>query len=121
MPVEATGTGGHFLPRRSFPLGRRGSLVLLILLGGLLSFLFLGLSLEDLRPKRGGREIAVEFFSAALTPALDYEAPVAGAEPFLVKILGALWRTSSMLSESTPPCAGMGLRTVVMADGPLTM
>ncbi|MFT5292038.1 MAG: phosphonate transport system permease protein [Planctomycetota bacterium] len=93
MPANAGGGTGPLLARRSFPLGRRGSLTLLILLAGVLSYQLLGLSLGDLQPKAGGRKVAVDFFAAALRPALDYEDPVPGADPFLLKILSALWRT----------------------------
>ena len=77
------------------PIGRRGALLLAIAAAGVAAWIALGLSPSDLVPSAGGAAIAREFFSAALTPALTYEAEQvpAGAAPFLLKVLEALGRT----------------------------
>lgn len=74
-------------------LGRRGGIVLLLILLGVFAYLRLDLSLGDLVPGEGGRRVAADFFAAALNPALDYEDPVPGAMPFLLRLALALWKT----------------------------
>jgi len=81
------------LPPRAVPLGRRGVVVMLLAVAGLWAYAELDLTLDGLLPVQGGRAIAADFFAAALRPALDYEAPVPGASPFLLRLLEALWRT----------------------------
>ena len=41
----------------------------------------------------GNWSVLVDFLSAALTPALDYERPVPGAAPFLIVVFEAVVRT----------------------------
>lgn len=55
----------------------------------------LGLAFGDLLPGRGGLELAGDFFSRALAPAVGSEspAPVAGASPLIVRALGAAHHT----------------------------
>ena len=53
-----------------------------------------GLGLDPFRLFAGNTlKLAGEFFAAAPTPALDYEKPVDGAEPFLLTVLTATLRT----------------------------
>jgi phosphonate transport system permease protein len=81
--------------RRPFPAGRRGLLILGLALIGVVAWQALGLSLRGLVPSSGGVALLRRFLGAALHPALDYEAVdvPAGAEPFLLRTLGALWTT----------------------------
>jgi len=80
--------------RRPFPLGRRGALFLGLALSGLVAALALGLHPRGLVPSEGGRSLALDFLSAALSPAVDYEGWVPdGATPFLSRIALALGRT----------------------------
>lgn len=55
----------------------------------------LQLNWRDLWPSEGGRQLAADFFSAALRPALDYEELGVGFEraPFLEKVFTAWWMT----------------------------
>jgi phosphonate transport system permease protein len=59
--------------RRPAPIGRRGLVLLALLLGGVWSYLHLDLSLRSLVPSEGGLELAGEFFSRALSPATSHE------------------------------------------------
>jgi phosphonate transport system permease protein len=70
-------------------------LLLAILAGALLSWLCLGLSLEDLVPREGGRSILTLFIEGALNPALDYEAASVpeGTPPLLAKVADAALNT----------------------------
>jgi len=70
-------------------------LLLAILTGALLSWLCLGLSLEDLVPREGGRSILALFMEGALNPALDYEATSVpeGTPPLLAKVADAALNT----------------------------
>ena len=83
------------LQQRPSSLSRRGRLLLAILTGALLSWLCLGLSLEDLVPREGGRSILALFMEGALTPALDYEATRVpeGTPPLLAKVADAALNT----------------------------
>lgn len=66
-----------------------------LLLAALLSWISLGLSLEDLVPREGGRSILALFMEGALNPAFDYEAASVpeGTPPLLVKVAGAAANT----------------------------
>ena len=83
------------LQQRPSSLSRRGRLLLAILTGALLSWLCLGLSLEDLVPREGGRSILALFMEGALNPALDYEATSVpeGTPPLLAKVADAALNT----------------------------
>ena len=83
------------LQQRPSSLSRRGRLLLAILTGALLSWLCLGLSLEDLVPREGGRSILALFMEGALNPALDYEAASVpeGTPPLLAKVADAALNT----------------------------
>ena len=83
------------LQQRPSSLSRRGRLLLAILTGALLSWLCLGLSLEDLVPREGGRSILTLFMEGALNPALDYEATSVpeGTPPLLAKVADAALNT----------------------------
>ena len=83
------------LQQRPSSLSRRGRLLLAILAGALLSWLCLGLSLEDLVPREGGRSILALFMEGALNPALDYEATSVpeGTPPLLAKVADAALNT----------------------------
>jgi phosphonate transport system permease protein len=73
--------------------GARRTLLLFLLAAGALAWWRLGLKMSDLKLSpggwdSGGSEIAKDFFSAALRPALDYETtPVGEVPPFLVRIV----------------------------------
>jgi phosphonate transport system permease protein len=82
------------LPRRPSVLGRRGLVVLTIVLAALGAFLALDAPVAGLLPQKGGLRIVVEFFARMFRPALDYESPPPpGAPPLLFEALGALRRT----------------------------
>jgi phosphonate transport system permease protein len=82
------------LPRRPSVLGRRGLVVLTIVLAALGAFLALDAPVAGLLPQKGGLRIVVEFFARMFRPALDYESPPPpGAPPLLLEALGALRRT----------------------------
>ena len=81
--------------KRPLPVSRRGVVLFSIAALGIIAAFALELSPKDLVPHAGGVEIAREFFSAALSPAIDYEAEFVpeGAPPFLMRTLGAIRRT----------------------------
>lgn len=95
-------SGSPLAEVRPFPLGRRGVLVLALLTAGACAFGYLDLSLADLAPRRGGLELAAEFATAALRPALTYEAgpPPGGAAPLLAKAVLGAWRTLAFASAA---------------------
>jgi phosphonate transport system permease protein len=79
---------------RPFAVGRRGIVVLSILLAAAGALFVLHPPLRALLPQRGGLSIVRSFFSAMLRPAFDYEAPVpAGTPPLLLEALAAAHRT----------------------------
>jgi phosphonate transport system permease protein len=92
MPEQRSAFAG---PGRPALLGRRGALLVALLVAGALSFWRLGLSPRQLVPPAGGARLALEFFAAARRPALDYEAEwvPAGAPPLWLVVLTATWRT----------------------------
>lgn len=61
------------LPRRPLPLGRRGVVLLLILVAAVWSMAALGIGPADLLPRDGALPALGEFFGAAFSPALEYE------------------------------------------------
>ena len=73
-------------------LGSRRATLLGIAIAALACAWALGLDLRRLFSGNSVR-IAGEFLSAAFRPALDYENPVDGAEPFLWTVLSATLRT----------------------------
>ena len=81
--------------RRPSSFSRRGRLLFALLLAALISWISLGLSLEDLVPREGGRSILALFMEGALNPAFDYEAASVpeGTPPLLVKVSGAAANT----------------------------
>ena len=97
------------LQRRPSSFSRRGRLLFAILAGALLSWISLGLSLEDIIPREGGRSILALFMEGALNPALDYEAASVpeGTPPLLVKVAGAAANTLLFA------IAGMSLSLVI--------
>ncbi len=82
-------------PKRPLPIGPRGTLSLALLVGALLAAVGLGLSPAGLVPREGGLRVAGEFFSAALRPALDYEADwiPEGTPSFGLTVASAALRT----------------------------
>ena len=75
---------------------RRTRVLTGILAAGVIAFLSLGLGHSGLSPKGDGAVLVVEFFSAALQPALDYEPGgflPDSAPPFLLKVARGLWGT----------------------------
>lgn len=81
--------------RRAPLLDRSGWTVVALLVAGAVAAWRLDLAPGDLLPSAGGRRLAVEFFGAALRPALGYEAEFVapGAPPFFVALGLALGRT----------------------------
>lgn len=79
------------VPQRPFPLRTRGAVLLGLLLAGVWAFLHLDLTFAQLTPGQGGLEIAGEFFSRALTPAISSEADFVppGTPPLLLASLDA--------------------------------
>ncbi len=73
------------------------------------AWLALGLRFADAVPSRGGAATALQFFSAALTPALDYEdaSLPANAPPFLWQALVSAWYTVAYAA------AAISLATVI--------
>lgn len=85
-PLEATGL------RRPPPLGRRGATLLLIAAAAAAAWATLGLDLAQLGAGSGGGwSLAGEFFSAALRPALAYEAATVppGTPALLLRVADA--------------------------------
>ena len=79
--------------RRPLGLGRGPTVVGLLVCAGLLAAWSLELSFTGLLPHSGGREIAAEFFRAALSPATSYQVDTGAGNSFLGDILAALYRT----------------------------
>jgi phosphonate transport system permease protein len=79
------------VPSRPFPLRTRGAVLLGLLGAGTWAFFHLGLAFGDLVPSAGGLEVAREFFSSALSPALESEADFVppGTPPLLLASLEA--------------------------------
>jgi len=77
------------------PGGRRTGVLAALALVGIVAWVQLGLAPSSLVPRPGGVQIARNFFAGALSPALDYQAGdvPAGAPPFLLRLLSALWST----------------------------
>lgn len=94
MTPSISGSSGGG-PRRPSPVGRRGQVLLALLASGGAAWFALDLSLAGLLPHAGGATIARDFFAAALTPALHYEAGFvpSGAGPFLARVAEAAYRT----------------------------
>ena len=88
------------LPTRPFPIGPRGGLALLVLLGALAAAIGLGLTPAGLLPRESGWRVAGEFFRAALQPAIDYEAEWVppGAPPFLWSVVLATLSSPGFVS-----------------------
>ena len=79
---------------KPFALGRRGIVVLSIVVAACAALLALHPPLRALLPQRGGLAIVRSFFSAMLHPALVYESSVpAGTPPLLLEALAAARRT----------------------------
>ena len=81
-------------PRRPFPLGTRGWLVVGMLLAGAWAFLHLELGLEQVVPTDKGWTLAGQFAAGALSPALAYEGDAVEGRPhILVEALQSLGLT----------------------------
>lgn len=96
---------------RSLPIGRRGALLLALLVAGVVAAFALELTPAGLVPNSGGLRIAREFLAAAFTPALDYEASSVpeGTAPFLLKVGSALWRTVVFAAAAMSLALAVGL------------
>lgn len=82
------------MSRRPFVLGRRGAVLLAIVLAAAGALAVLDAPFRSLVPQTGGLGIVRSFFAAMFHPALAYEsAPPAGAPPILLEALGAARRT----------------------------
>lgn len=96
--------------RRPPPLGRRGLILLLIVAAAVFAWQGLGLSLGQLGAGNGGGwSLAGDFFGAALSPALHYEAELvpAGTTHFLLRVLESVRATVVFAA------AGMSLALVL--------
>jgi phosphonate transport system permease protein len=77
-----------------FAIGRRGFVVLALILAALAAWLYLGAPLRGILPQRGGFAIVRDFFAAMLHPAIRYESQVPdGTPPILLAALAAARRT----------------------------
>ncbi|HKC23803.1 MAG TPA: ABC transporter permease subunit [Thermoanaerobaculia bacterium] len=84
----------HASPRRPFAVGRRGMVVLAIVLVACAALIVLNPPFRALIPQRGGAALVGSFFSAMFHPALSYESQVpAGTPPLLLEALAAMRRT----------------------------
>ena len=81
----------HFHSFRSPLLGKRRSLLLWITLITLICGALIGLKPDSLI--NGNFKLASDFFKASLSPAIEYENPVTGAEPFLKTVFNSLIAT----------------------------
>lgn len=79
--------------RPPLPVGRRGWVLLSLLLAGVLSALHLDMSLGQLIPSEGGLKLAGEFLSRALTPALVHETEFVPDQSLLSMSLESAWTT----------------------------
>ncbi|MAP17115.1 MAG: ABC transporter permease subunit [Verrucomicrobiota bacterium] len=81
----------HFHSFKSPLLGKRRSLLLWITLITLICGALIGLKPDSLI--NGNFKLASDFFKASLSPAIEYENPVTGAEPFLKTVFNSLIAT----------------------------
>ena len=81
----------HFHSFKSTLLGKRRSLLLWITLITLICGALIGLKPDSLI--NGNFKLASDFFKASLSPAIEYENPVTGAEPFLKTVFNSLIAT----------------------------
>ena len=81
----------HFHSFKSPLLGERRSLLLWITLITLICGALIGLKPDSLI--NGNFKLASDFFKASLSPAVEYENPVTGAEPFLKTVFNSLIAT----------------------------
>ena len=81
----------HFHLFKSPLLGKRRSLLLWITLITLICGALIGLKPDSLI--NGNFKLASDFFKASLSPAIEYENPVTGAEPFLKTVFNSLTAT----------------------------
>ena len=81
----------HFHSFKSPLLGKRRSLLLWITLITLICGALIGLKPDSLI--NGNFKLASDFFKASLSPAIEYENPVTGAEPFLKTVFNSLTAT----------------------------
>ncbi|MEC7638547.1 MAG: ABC transporter permease subunit [Verrucomicrobiota bacterium] len=81
----------HFHSLKSPLLGKRRSLLLWITLITLICGALIGLKPDSLI--NGNFKLASDFFKASLSPAIEYENPVTGAEPFLKTVFNSLIAT----------------------------
>ena len=77
------------------PIRTRGFVLLALLLFGLLSASYLGLSFDSLVSRDGGFDVALRFLSRAVNPAMDYESlsVPASAPTFFLEVLRATGNT----------------------------
>ena len=81
----------HFHSFKSPLLGKRRSLLLWMTLVTLICGALIGLKPDSLI--NGNFKLASDFFKASLSPAIEYENPVTGAEPFLKTVFNSLIAT----------------------------
>lgn len=98
---------------------RRTRILSGIFAAGVLAYLGLGLDFGGLLPHGEGGRIVVEFFTAALMPALDYQSTgflPESAPPFLWKVAGGLWSTLVYAIAAISLSFGFGLILGVLAS-----
>jgi phosphonate transport system permease protein len=106
-------------PARPGLIGRRGAVVLTVLLAGALAWTLLDASLADLAPHEGGLVIARNFFAAAFAPALDYQSSglPENMPPFLWQVLVACLRTLIFAAGAMSLALLAGLPLGFLASG----
>ena len=104
------------LPPRA-PLGKRTAVLAAIAAAALLAASFLGLFESGTLPGSGGLTVAANFFSRALTPALDYETvPPPGTRPLLLKALIAAVDTAVFAASAMSIAIPAGLLLGILAS-----
>lgn len=80
--------------RRPFPLGRRGWVIVAMLLAGVWAFVHLGLGPAQIFPTERGWDLAGDFLASAFSPAAQYEGDqIEGRAPILVEAIESLGLT----------------------------
>ncbi|HED64353.1 MAG TPA: ABC transporter permease subunit [Planctomycetes bacterium] len=97
------------LGRVPFPVGRRGRVLLAILVAAALSWYALGLSLADVFVAESGRGVLARFLAGAVHPAVTYEAAKVpdGTPPLLLQVVRSIADTIVLAA------GGMGLALVL--------
>ena len=107
----------HVLVDQLSVFSRRRLVVATIILAGIWSAYALELDFASLIPASGGLQLAGEFLSAALAPAVEYESEVpAGTMPLLLRVLYAAKETVLLAAASIGLAAVAGFLLGVVAS-----